>query len=285
LREARPYTRAMQRPALPRAAASWRRLLAEPGENGHIVQLYQDDDFYAEAISHFAVEGLVRGESIILVATRPHWKNISGRLRGKGVDVDGLFRQGQLTLLDADDTLPKFMAGSMPDGGIFKPLAKRTIHKARAGGKYPRVRWWGEMVNVLYVNGNPRGSTRLEEFFDEVAHEENIAIFCSFLMDKFDPKIYDEAFGNVCRTHSHVIPADDYAQHRMTVNRAVAEVVGDIKGPLLQSLVSWKGAATSLMPSSQALLLWVREHLPESFEPVLARARELEREAHAHKPS
>lgn len=161
------------------------------------------------------------------------------------------------------------------NGSIFKPLARQTIAKARAGGKFPRVRWWGEMVNVLYVGGNPRGSNHLEELFDEVAHEESIAIFCSFLMDKFDPRIYDEAFGNVCRTHSHLIPADDYVRHRLIVNRAVAEVIGEIRGPLLQSLMSWQ-ATPSLMPSSQALLLWVREKMPEQFEPVLARARELE---------
>ena len=269
----------MQKPT-----TSWRKLLSEPGENGHIVQLYQDDDFYGEAISHFAAEGLARGESIILVATQPHWKNISGRLRGKGLDTEQLFRDGQLTLLDADETLPKFMAGKLPDGRIFKPLAKQTIARARANGKFRRVRWWGEMVNCLYVDGNAAGSNRLEQFFDEVAHEENIAIFCSFLMDKYDPKIYDEAFGHVCSTHSHVIPADDYAQHRTTVNRAVADVVGEITGPLLQSLISWKDAP-SLMPSSQALLLWVRAHLPNYFEPVLARARELEREPAQHKAS
>ena len=262
----------------PGTSASWRKLLAEPGDDGHIVQLYQDDDFYGEAISHFTAEGLARDESIILVATKPHWQNISGRLRAKGLELEALFRRGQLTLLDADETLPKFMRGNDPDGGIFKPLARQTIARARAGGKYRRVRWWGEMVNVLYVNGNPRGSNRLEEFFDEVAHEEQIAIFCSFLMDKFDPQIYDEAFGNVCRTHSHVIPADDYARHRITVNRAVADVIGDIRGPLLQSLVSWHGGH-SLMPSSQALLLWIREHVPEQFAAVLARARELERAA------
>jgi hypothetical protein len=256
-------------------SSSWRKLLSEPGENGHIVQLYQDDVFYGEAISHFAAEGLVRGESIILVATKPHWKTISGRLHGKGFDTDRLFRDGQLTLLDADATLPKFMAGGLPDGKIFKPLAKRTIEKARAGGKFPRVRWWGEMVNVLYVEGNPRASNRLEEFFDEVAHEESIAIFCSFLMDKFDPKIYSEAFGNVCRTHSHVIPCDDYVRHRLTVNRAIAEVIGEIRGPVLQSLISWQGAS-SLMPSSQALLVWLKHHMPEQFEAVLARARHIE---------
>jgi hypothetical protein len=260
-------------------STSWRKLLAEPGEDGHIVQLYQDDDFYGEAISHFAAEGFVRGESIILVATKPNWQNISGRLRGKGFDVDALFRQGQLTLLDADETLPKFMVGNTPDGTIFKPLAQQTIEKARAGGRYPRVRWWGEMVNVLYVGGNSTGSNRLEQFFDEVAHEERIAIFCSFLMDKFDPAIYDEAFGRVCSTHSHVIPVDDYARHRIVVNRAIAEVIGDLKGPVLQSIVSWKDATSSHMPTSQALLLWLRDRMPRQFPAVLARARELENAA------
>jgi MEDS: MEthanogen/methylotroph, DcmR Sensory domain len=257
------------------AANSWKELLAEPGEDGHIVQLYQDDDFYGEAISHFAAEGLVRGESIILVATAPHWQNVSRRLHRKGFDTAALFRQGQLTLLDAETTLPKFMAGNMPDGAIFKPLAKETIARARAGGKYPRVRWWGEMVNVLYVNGNPQGSNRLEQFFDEVAHEERVAIFCSFLMDKFDPAIYDEAFGHVCGTHSNVIPCDDYARHRVAVNQAVNDVMGEIKGPLLQSLVSWMGAPTA-MPASQSLLVWLKELQPQHFAAVLARARELD---------
>ena len=256
-------------------ATSWRELLTDPGDDGHIVQIYQDEVFYGEAISHFAAEGILRGESIILVPTKEHWGNISRRLKGKGFDTSELIRRGQLTLLDADDTLPKFMVGNEPDGRIFKPLARQAIAKARAGGAYPRVRWWGEMVNVLYVNGNSRGSNRLEEYFDEVAHEESIAIFCSFLMDKFDPKIYEEAFGNVCRTHRHVIPADDYVRHRRIVDRAIEEVIGEIGGLMLQSLVSW-GGAPSIMPSSHALLLWVREKMPAQFEPVLARARQLE---------
>jgi hypothetical protein len=72
-----------------------------------------------------------------------------------------------------------------------------------------------------------------------------------------------------------VIPADDYVRHRLTVNQAIADVVGDIKGPMLQSLVSWSGAP-SLMPSSQALLLWIKDHMPNQFEAVLVRARELD---------
>jgi hypothetical protein len=254
----------------------WKYLLANPGPDGHIVQLYQDEAFYSEAISHFAAGGLVRGESVILVATQPNWRNISHRLEDKGFNIPDLFDRGQLTLLDAAETLPKFMNGGMPDGKIFKPLARETIKKARRDGRFPAVRWWGEMVNVLYVEGNGKASNRLEEFFDEVAREETIPVFCSFLMDRYDPSIYEEAFANVCRTHSHVIPAADYPGHREAVNSAITEVVGSIEGSRLNSLVSWNNPATG-MPSSQAMLLWVKKTMPQHFEDVLQRAKYYDR--------
>jgi hypothetical protein len=56
------------------------------------------------------------------------------------------------------------------------------------------------------------------------------------------------------------------------VNHAIREVIGELRGSMLQSLSSWKGLACDL-PSSQALLFWVREFMPEQFEAVLARAR------------
>jgi len=254
----------------------WRELLANPGPDGHIVQLYQDPDFYGEAIAHFSAEGIVRGESIILVATAENWKNISGRMTAKGFDNAELQRRGQLTVLDADLTLPKFIRHNHPDGGIFKDIARATIRKAHADGKYPRVRWWGEMVNVLYVQGNGRGSTRLEELFDEVAHEEQIAIFCSFLMDKYDKNIYDGPLGDVCRTHANLIPTDDYGRHRESVDHAVSEVFGSLDGEFIRSLGSARSLSPTGMPSSQALLLWLKQAVPSKFEEVLDRARSYE---------
>lgn len=260
-------------------SSSWKELLANPGENGHIVQLYQDADFYGEAISHFAAEGLARDESIIIVATAANWANISGRLISKGFMPSELTRRGQLIVLDADEILPRFLVGDMPDARRFKDIAAATIEQARAGGKFPRVRWWGEMVNVLYVAGNQSGSMRLEELFDEIAHEQSVAIFCSFLMDKYDPNIYDGAFGDVCRTHAHVIPAEDYALHRKIIDRAIGEVIGPIEGALLRSLVSWAQGRALRMPPSQSTLLWVKNAVPTKFDAVLACARKHEREA------
>lgn len=256
--------------------APWMELLANPGPDGHIVQLYQDPDFYGDAIAHFSAEGIDRGESIILVATELNWKNISGRLAAKGFNVEELRRLGQLTLLDANATLPKFLRNNQPDGEVFKGIARATIAKARNGGKFPRVRWWGEMVNVLYMDGNGRGSTRLEELFDEVAHEEQIAIFCSFLMDKYDRNIYDGPLGDVCRTHANLIPAHDYALHRSCVDRAVAKVFGSLDGQFMKSLASARKWTGTGMPSSQSLLLWLKEAVPDKFGEVLDLAKAYE---------
>ena len=254
----------------------WKDLLANPGPDGHIVQLYQDPHFYGEAISHFAAEGIVRGESIILVATAPNWDNISRRLTTKGLDTARLQRLGQLTVLDADRTLPKFLRNNLPHGETFKAIARSTIQKARAGGKYPRVRWWGEMVNVLYVNGNGRGSTRLEDLFDEVAHEEEIAIFCSFLMDKFDRSIYDGPLGDVCRTHRNLIPAQDETFHRQCVDQAVLDVFGGIQSSFLRAIAGSPLQKSAQMPAAQELLFSLKQSAPEKFDLVLAAARRVE---------
>jgi hypothetical protein len=239
-----------------------------------VVQLYRDAEFYVEAITHFAAEGVARGESVILAATRQNQEKLCERLRNKGLDHEALLRQGQLTLIDADQTLPKFMVGATPDGEKFKALGHAAIERARADGKFKRVRWWGEMVNVLYERGNQDASHQLEQHLNEIALENPVSIFCSFLMDPFDRDIYGGAFQDVCATHSHVIPTDDYPRHREAVNRAISDCLGDVRPSLLSSLSNWRRASTSSrMPSSQAMLLWVKDRRPQNFEAVLGRAR------------
>ena len=43
--------------------------------------------------------------------------------------------RGRLTVVDADQFLPRFMRGSMPDSPLFLGLAADVIGKARDGGR------------------------------------------------------------------------------------------------------------------------------------------------------
>src|SRR3954462_1398005 len=159
--------------------AHWDHILAHAGPRDHMVQLYQDQDFLNRAVCRFAGAALSNGEGIILVPTMPHWNAIRPRLEAEGVDVEAARERGQLTVVDADELLPRFMKDAMPDAPVFLGLAADVIANARDGPRYPKVRWWGEMVNVLWEQGNVAASMALEDQFHRLANHHEIAIFCS----------------------------------------------------------------------------------------------------------
>src|SRR6267378_6047764 len=111
---------------------------------------------------------------------------------------------------------------------------------------------------------------RLEALFDEVAHEESVAIFCSFLMDPFDAHIYAGPLQAVCGTHAHLIPVANEAHQTVCVYRALLDVLGKVDGLLLDTLrpaKAWQGTG---MPPAQAFLLWLNGTVPHVAALVLA---------------
>src|SRR5271163_350299 len=93
---------------------SWGRLLADAAPRDHVVQLYQDQDFLNRAVCRFAAAALANGEGVILVPTVKHWNAFRPRLVAEGIDVEAAQKHGQLTIVDADETLPRFMHNGMP---------------------------------------------------------------------------------------------------------------------------------------------------------------------------
>ncbi|MBV9558766.1 MAG: MEDS domain-containing protein, partial [Pseudolabrys sp.] len=255
---------------------SWDQLLTQAGPRDHIVQLYQDQDFLNRAVCRFAASALANGEGVILVPTQAHWEAFCPRLEAEGVDLAKAQGSGQLTVVDADHLLPEFMRNSMPDAPVFLGLAGEAIARARRGrDRYPKVRWWGEMVNVLWEQGNVAASMALEDQFDHLAHEHEIAIFCSFVMDNFDGEVHARMLPRLGQNHSHLIPVEDYARLERAVATALRETVGADEARVLEERLLSKYAAPFQMPRSQALLLALREALPVVADSVLTRSRKL----------
>jgi hypothetical protein len=252
--------------------ASWQELLASPAAAPHVVQICDSDAFMVSGVAFFAAEGLRRGEAVVLTGTQAHLRGVGEALAGAGTDPDAALRRGQLTLHDAQQSVAAVLVDGRLDEVRFEALAGEALAKVRADARFTGVRWWGEMSNLLHQHGNTQDALRAEELADRITRQHGVRLFCSYLLDRFDPAGYDGMLREVCCRHSHVIPAENYVRHRLAVNRAISEVIGDIRGPLLQSLLSWKGLGCEL-PSSQALLFWVREALPERFADVLSRAK------------
>ena len=253
----------------------WARVVADAGPRDHIVQLYQDQNFLNRAVCRFAGAAIANGEGIILVPTLTHWNAIRPRLQAEGVDVEAARDRGQLTVVDADEFLPRLMRDAMPDSPVFLGLAGDVIGQARAGGRYPKVRWWGEMVNVLWERGDVTASMHLEDLFDQLAKKHDIAIFCSFLMDNFNGGVHVRMLPRLGTNHSHLIPVEDYARLERAVADALRETVGANEARVLESRLLSEYRQPLDMPRAQALLLALRQVLPTIADPVLQRSRNL----------
>jgi hypothetical protein len=251
----------------------WGGLLASAGPRDHIVQLYQDQQFLNRAVCRFAASAIANGEGVILVPTVAHWDAFRPRLEAEGVDVDAAQRAGQLTVVDADELLPQFMRDAMPDAPVFLGLAGEVIARAHGDGRYPKVRWWGEMVNVLWEQGNVAASMDLEDQFDRLAHEHEIAIFCSFVMDNFNGEVHSRMLPRLGQNHSHLIPVEDYARLERAVGDALRDTVGADEARVLEQQLLARAPSPFQMPRSQALLLALRETLPRVADAVLSRSR------------
>ena len=250
----------------------WHGLLTGAAPRDHIVQLYQDQQFLNRAVCRFAAAALDNGEGVILVPTVAHWDAFRPRLEAEGVDVKAAQRRGQLTIVDADDLLPGFMREAVPDAPVFLGLAADVITRARGQGRYPKIRWWGEMVNILWERGDVAASMNLEDLFDQLAHEHDIAIFCSFVMDNFNGDVHARMLPRLGENHSHLIPVEDYARLERAVSEALREMVGPDESRVLKEKLLSRYPGPFHMPRSQALLLALRQILPQVADDVLRRS-------------
>jgi hypothetical protein len=181
----------------------------------------------------------------------------------------------QLTIVDAEELLPRFMRNAMPDSPVFLGLAGEVIARARAGGRYSKVRWWGEMVNVLWERGDSAASMNLEDLFDQVAHKHDIALFCSFLMDNFNGEVHTHMLPRLGENHSHLIPVEDYVRLERAVASALHETIGPDEARVLENKLVAEYKPPFDMPRAQLLLLALRRVLPSVADSVLQRSGSL----------
>src|SRR5207244_2899990 len=80
----------------------------------------------------------------------------------------------------------------------------------RAAG-FTRVRAFSEMADILRRT-DVAATIRLEQFWNELFRDRDVALLCGYSLDAFDPHIYRGLLQQVSATHSDLIPVDDYAR-------------------------------------------------------------------------
>ncbi len=181
---------------------------SEQALSGHAVQFYEHESHLLDRVSDHIGSALGAASAGILIATPQHREGVAQRLSARGLDVVDAGAQGRYVALDARDTLTRFMVDGWPDPARFDDTIGTLIEKTRE--RAPQVHAFGEMVALLWAEGNREAAIRLEELWDDLATRQPFSLLCAYPIGVFDDTSHAKPFSDMTAIHTSVIPAESY---------------------------------------------------------------------------
>ncbi len=172
-----------------------------PSPHDHVVHVYTDDAHLVKELASFITEGLSLDESIVIVATEQHRAALA-----KVLDSGSELGAETLVVLDASDTLQTFMIDGSPDPRLFETTIGGIVDAAARGGRAVRV--FGEMVAVLWDQGNVTGALALEGLWNDLAETRRFFLMCAYPSSSLDDGSL-HAMNSVCQLHSKLVLLGD----------------------------------------------------------------------------
>lgn len=103
---------------------------------------------------------------------------------------------------DAGETLASFMVEGMPDPLRFRNRLIPMIEQASRGRAKCVIRAYGEMVDVLWKDGQTAAAIRLETLWNQLAQTHAFSLLCGYSIGNF----YKGASrDDICKQHTHVV--------------------------------------------------------------------------------
>jgi hypothetical protein len=172
-----------------------------PCTSEHHLQLFDSSKSLAETVAAFLMAGFQRGEPLLVVASPEHLELLSRKLEEAGLNIREAIRANRLVMLDASQTLDKFMRQDGPSPSAFDEVVGTLV--ARLAGD-TRVCIYGEMVDLLAARGQYKAAHQLEELWNALGRRESYTLFCGYASGHFgDPKTA-KFLSDICDAHSEL---------------------------------------------------------------------------------
>jgi hypothetical protein len=165
----------------------------------HSVHFYETDDALLHRLCAIVFSGMNAGVSAVLIMTPEHKANFQTLLEKRAVNVHHALREGRLFFADAEHTLSLFMRNGMPSKRLFMKHVGRLIKDASAASKQSGLTAFGEMVSILWAEGNKNGAIALETMWNELLEKQSFHLHCAYPMHFFSN---NADLRSVCEHHS-----------------------------------------------------------------------------------
>ena len=153
-----------------------------PQPRGHSVQFYEEDGSLLRELSQFIGAALGGGGSAIVIATQTHREALASQLEQQGIHLQLATKNGRFLSLDAAEALSGFMVDGMPDADLFNTMLGSVVAQmsGAANARGHRLAAFGEMVALLWAEGNRDAAIYLEKLWNQLGERYAFHLHCAY---------------------------------------------------------------------------------------------------------
>jgi len=183
-----------------------------PRSKGHSVQFYEEDSYLLEGLSRFIGAAILAGDAALIITTKSHRDGLFARLSSRGLNLTLAMDEGRFLAFDAAETLAKFMLDGKPDPARFAEVVGNLVSRLASteSGETRRVAVFGEMVALLWADGQFEAAIQLEQLWNQLGRTHSFQLHCAYPLNQFSKEEDGKKILEICAEHSHVVPTEQY---------------------------------------------------------------------------
>lgn len=185
----------------------------------HVIQLYDNEASFIQTLGGFVEDGCNAQEPCLIIAMAEHLYDLEACLVSRGHNIDELLASNKYFPFVAEDILAGFMVNGWPDEDLFFKKINALLAPFRNNNI--KVRVFGEMVAILWAQGNYPATIQLEQLWNKFCKNENLCLFCAYPKDIFSVA-HANALQHICGAHTKIIvgnnPQDDQIYYMNTAS-------------------------------------------------------------------
>jgi hypothetical protein len=172
----------------------------------HFVEFYDRDEQILQTVGTFISTGLQGDDAAVVIATPDHLQALEADLE-RSINLAGARAAGRYASFEAEHVLDGFMQNGMPDPLEFDRIVSAALGRVSRDGRSLRV--FGEMVGVLWQQGNITGALALEDLWNDLIARRRMRLFCAYPSTALAGTSSSDVT-SICDRHTHVlIPTPD----------------------------------------------------------------------------
>ena len=188
------------------------------GTHDHLVQFYEADHHLIESAGGFIASGLAAGETVLVVVTDSHKKELITNLEGHGLEIDSPTLPGRFVCLDVERVQADLTVNGDFSGELFTSFATALLEQAVATRRPFRV--FGELVALYWAEGKYATAIEIEKRWDDLVKKYRFPLYCAYPCRFLEGKELFEPLKEVCQVHSRIIPAESYSSLTATYDQS-----------------------------------------------------------------